>query len=59
MSKEILKIKVQEIDMKDMIRILLGYNEYDYLIIKKPTDARRIYEVEAHIGDTDESNISD
>ena len=53
MSKEILKIKVQEIDMKDMIRILLGYNEYDYLIIKKPTDARKIYEVEAHIGETE------
>lgn len=53
MSKEILKIKVQEVDMQDMIRILLGYNEYDYLIIKRPTDARRIYEVEAHIRETE------
>ena len=52
MSKQIIKLDVREQDLVRMLEALF-YNDYDYVIVK-PNDATRpMYEIEAHIGETE------
>ena len=52
MSKEIITLAVRKEDLIIVLNIMYQ-NGYSYVIVHKPIDARPIYEIEAHIGETE------
>ena len=52
MSKEIITLDVRDADLVNVLKILYQ-NGYDYVTVHKPIDARPIYKIEAHIGETE------
>lgn len=52
MSKSIVELDVRETDLVRTLEMLF-YNDYQYVVVKPNRDARPIYHVEAHIGETE------
>lgn len=52
MSKPIVELDVRETDLVRTLEMLF-YNDYQYVVVKPNRDARPIYHVEAHIGETE------
>ena len=51
MSKEIITLDVRDTELVNILNILYQ-NDYEYVIVHRPRDARPIYKIEAHIGDS-------
>ena len=52
MSKEIIALDVCDTELVNILNILYR-NGYEYVIVHRPRDARPIYKIEAHIGETE------
>ena len=52
MSKEIILFDVRDTELVSILNILYR-NGYEYVIVHRPRDARPIYKIEAHIGETE------
>ena len=57
MSEEIITLDVRGTDLIRVLDIMYE-NGYTYVVVRQ-TDAEMWYEIEAHIGETNESNIGD
>lgn len=52
MNKEIITLDVRDTELVTVLNILYR-NGYEYVIVHRPRDARQIYKIEAHIGETE------
>lgn len=50
MSKPIVELEVRDVELNEMLKVLF-YNDCDYVIVHRNTDARVIYRIEAHKGE--------
>ncbi len=52
MNKKIITLDVRDTELVNILNILYR-NNYEYVIVHKPRDARPIYKIEAHAGEAE------